>query len=76
MSKYTCNICGEFQTDHAGAMNLHKRACKVKAYDGMQDEQPETCDHTFRLLNPRQPNEFQAMEEGYSEVCEKCLELQ
>jgi hypothetical protein len=67
-----CDHCNkDFATQ--GALNLHKYHLRAKQ---KQRPEPQDCTHTWRLLNPRVPNEYNAMTHGHEEVCTKCQDLQ
>lgn len=84
----TCDICGK-TFDKQGKLNLHRYHCKFKngaadpnnqnvkdPKNGAADPNNKKCDHDFRLLNPKNVNEYNAMTNGYTEVCVKCQDLQ
>lgn len=77
----TCDLCGK-TFDKQGKLNLHRYHCELKQLKtGGQAavkvvKLPDNCDHDLRLLNPKNSNEYQAMQHGYTEVCVKCQELQ
>jgi hypothetical protein len=83
--QFMCLICGKDFSDREpkkrqGALNLHKRACILKhltaSQDPPKDEQSETCSHEFRLLKTNIPIEKRAIQNGYTEFCPKCQEVQ
>jgi uncharacterized Zn finger protein (UPF0148 family) len=82
--KVVCPIC-QMDFSHKeprkrqGAMNLHKYHCmmkNLKSQHEQQQEKPQECSHTFRLLNNVTPAERQAIARGYTEVCTKCQEVE
>lgn len=71
-----CEHCGK-TFDKQGKLNLHKYHCEIKKLkNSAADPEHQKCDHDFRLLNPKNANEYNAMTNGYTEVCVKCQELQ
>lgn len=79
-----CQYCGttksksgkEFKSQ--GQLNLHEYHCRMKQGTGAQSspaQEPKTCSHDWRLLNPHKQDEAAAMNAHYGEVCTKCQEL-
>lgn len=79
---FTCKFCGTTTRkdgrifDKQGQLNLHEYHCKMKnvTRETIQEE-TKACEHTYRLLNLKQPIELKAYNGGYKEVCVKCQEL-
>ncbi|UWG95521.1 hypothetical protein LPY66_11365 [Dehalobacter sp. DCM] len=65
----SCPECGK-EFKHQGALNLHlsRSMCKKETVC------PE-CGGGLRMLRPNILREKQAINKGFTEVCEKCLEL-
>jgi hypothetical protein len=86
MSELKCQYCNK-PLKNQGAKNLHELKCKnnpanvegEKNDKKKKEESLGTCEkggqHNFRLLNPKNPKELQAIRGGYTEVCTKCQEL-
>lgn len=75
MAKYKCETCG-YETEHNGAFNLHKYHCNLQKGVKTEKKPKEvTCEHSWRLLNSNDVREKLAIEKGFSEVCEKCLNI-
>lgn len=75
-----CPYCNSYETQHAGAFNLHTYHCELKQLKQgkkplEQQTERKTCEHSWRFLNVRNPLEQQALRKGLSEVCDKCQEV-
>ena len=68
---YICSKCGK-DCGNPPALQLHESYCKgVK-----KAETKETCEHNFRLLNPNNPAEKMALQDGFINLCTKCKEIE
>jgi hypothetical protein len=79
---FKCKYCGAEtrkdgrKFDKQGQLNLHEYHCKMKNVSrGTLEQQSESCEHDYRLLNLKQPIELKAYHNGYKGVCVKCQEL-
>jgi hypothetical protein len=84
MSEIKCQYCNK-ELKNQGAKNLHELKCKSNPKNKEQEDNGNknkkgACekggDHDMRLLNPRVKAERAAINDGYSEVCRKCGELE
>lgn len=61
------------QTGNEGNRGANQTTRKKETQTGRDDND---CLHAFRPLRPNIPQEYQAMIEGYREVCSKCQGVQ
>lgn len=79
--KMKCSVCGK-EFEKQGSLNLHEYHCKLKNGQGVQQQQNKqvvnqnSCDHDYRALNSRDSLEYRAINAGFTEVCDKCENLQ
>lgn len=71
-----CQYCGK-EFKNQGSINLHERKCP-KNPDRVKDEKRHNhqgCEHDWKLLNPNNQTERNALNYKYKEVCVLCQEL-
>lgn len=66
LGKHVCEYCGK-DCGNPPALVLHLKFCKEK--------NKNECKHIFRLLNEDVTSEYNALSDGYLEVCTICNEL-
>lgn len=66
-----CDICGE-SFKNEGAVRLHKYNKHNWRPEKKGAGKKDCVKAEWRFLNPSRTEERQAMEHGYSEVCEEC----